>query len=243
MEKAYKLLAVQEGISNRAAKELIDRGVVYYGGKKVVVARGELDGRGKFRVEKIAKPKVIFEDDKIVAVDKPAFLTAEEVAKKIGYPLLHRLDKETSGVMLLYKDEDFQKKAVEEFKKKRVKKEYIAVVHGKIVEPFTIDEPLLTIKKKNVFFTKVHKDGKEAITHVEPMMVEGKKSKIKVIIETGRTHQIRAHLKSSGYPILGDSNYGGKNYKRVMLHAYRISLLGYAFESREPREFKECFNN
>ncbi len=237
MEKAYKLLAVQEGISNRAAKELIDRGVVYYGGKKVIVARGELDGKGKFRVEEISKPKVIFEDSKIVAVEKPAFLTSEEVSKKVGYPLLHRLDKETSGVILLYKDDDFQKKAVEEFKKRRVKKEYIAVVNGKIVEPFTVEEPLLTIKKKNVFFTKVHKDGKEAVTHIEPLMVEGKKSKIKVVIETGRTHQIRAHLKSVGYPIIGDSNYGGKPYKRVMLHAFRISLLGYAFESREPKEF------
>ncbi len=73
MEKAYKLLAIQEGISNRAAKELIDRGVVYYGGKKVVLARGELDGRGKFRVEKINEPRVIIEDKNLVAVDKQHF--------------------------------------------------------------------------------------------------------------------------------------------------------------------------
>ena len=60
MEKAYKLLAGQEGISNRAAKDLIDRGVVYSGGKKVAVARGEMSGDSSFKIEKIAKIKTIF---------------------------------------------------------------------------------------------------------------------------------------------------------------------------------------
>ena len=80
MEKAYKLLALQEGISNRAAKDLIDRGVVYAAGKKVSVARGELSPSTKFKIEKIAPIKVLFEDEFIMAVDKPAFMTSEEVA-------------------------------------------------------------------------------------------------------------------------------------------------------------------
>ena len=104
MEKAYKLLAQQEGISNRAAKDLIDRGVVYSAGKKVSVARGELSESTKFKVEKIAPIKVIFEDEFIMAVDKPAFMTSEENAEIKKLPLLHRLDRETSGVLLLTKD-------------------------------------------------------------------------------------------------------------------------------------------
>ena len=76
MEKAYKLLALQEGISNRAAKELIDRGVVYSGGKKVSVARGEMSESSKFKIEKIAPIKVLFEDEFIMAVDKPAFMSS-----------------------------------------------------------------------------------------------------------------------------------------------------------------------
>lgn len=236
-EKAYKLLALQEGISNRAAKDLIDRGLVFCKGRKVSVARGEIDADSKFRVEKLSKIRVIFEDKKIIAVDKPAFLTSDEVEKKFDAKLLHRLDKGTSGVVLLVKDEEFAKKAIEEFRHKRVYKEYIAIVNGKVVEPIDIEDPIITIKKGNSFFSKVSKNGKEAITHVEPLMVEGRKSKVKVVIETGRTHQIRVHLKSLGYPIVGDELYGGREFKRLMLHAHKISLLGYDFKSPEPKEF------
>ena len=236
-EKAYKLLALQENISNRSAKDMIDRGLVFCKGRKVTVARGELDADSRFRVEKLSKIKVIFEDNKILAVDKPASLTSDEVEKKFDAKLLHRLDKGTSGVVLLIKDEEFQKKAIEEFRNKRVYKEYIAIVNGKIAEPIDIEEPIITIKKGNSFFSKVSKNGKEAITHIEPLMIEGRKSKVKIVIETGRTHQIRAHLKSLGFPIVGDELYGGKEFKRLMLHAHKISLLGYSFQSPEPKEF------
>lgn len=237
-EKAYKLLAMQESITNRSAKDLIDRGVVYSRGKKIVMARADMDVRAKFRVEEITKVKVIFEDDKIVAIDKPAFVTSEQIAKKHGQKLLHRLDKETSGVLLLAKDESFRQKAIKEFKENRVLKEYIAWVFGSIVEEFTIDKNILTIKKNNQAYSKVSKDGRFALTTVNPLMVEGKFSKVKVTIKTGRTHQIRVHLKSEGYSIVGDKLYGGKPHKRVLLHSRKIELLGYSFESHEPRDFK-----
>ncbi|WP_024953742.1 RluA family pseudouridine synthase [Sulfurospirillum arcachonense] len=242
-EKAYKLLAVQEGISNRAAKDLIDRGVVYSGGKKVTVARGEISSKANFKIEKIAKPKIIFQDKKIIAVDKPAFMTTEEVARNYAeFTLLHRLDKETSGVLLFTKDDAFHEEAVQAFRKREVEKEYIAVVQGKCVEAVTIDDPIITIKKGSSLFSKIASEGKDAITHVEPLMLEGKISKVKVTIETGRTHQIRAHLKSIKMPIVGDTQYGARPYKRVMLHAHKIALLGYSFESKEPGEFAKIMN-
>ncbi|NCD12748.1 MAG: RluA family pseudouridine synthase [Epsilonproteobacteria bacterium] len=237
MEKAYKLLALQEGISNRAAKELIDRGVVYAAGKKVSVAREELSPSTKFKVEKIAPIKVLFEDEYIMAVDKPAFMTSEEVAEIKKLPLLHRLDRETSGVLLLTKDDAFREKAVNAFKKREVQKEYIAIVEGKVVEAVDVNAPILTIKKGNSAYSKISPDGKEAISHIEPLMIEGKRSKVKVKIETGRTHQIRVHLKSIGASILGDTEYGGRPYKRLMLHASKIMLLGYIFQSKEPEDF------
>ncbi|WP_041671835.1 RluA family pseudouridine synthase [Sulfurospirillum barnesii] len=237
MEKAYKLLALQEGISNRAAKELIDRGVVYAAGKKVSVARGELLPSTKFKVEKIAPIKVLFEDEYIMAVDKPAFMTSEEVAEIKKLPLLHRLDRETSGVLLLTKDDAFREKAVNAFKKREVQKEYIAIVEGKVVEAVEVNAPILTIKKGNSAYSKISSDGKEAISHIEPLMIEGKRSKVKVKIETGRTHQIRVHLKSIGASILGDTEYGGRPFKRLMLHASKIMLLGYIFQSKEPEDF------
>ncbi|MCH9814358.1 MAG: RluA family pseudouridine synthase [Epsilonproteobacteria bacterium] len=237
-EKAYKLLAIQENITNRSAKDLIDRGLVYSGGKKVVMARAEMPARTRFRVEEITKMHVIFEDDKIVAIDKPAFVTSEQIAKKRGEKLLHRLDKETSGVLLLVKDEDFRKIAIEAFKKQDVLKEYIAWVSGSIVEPLKIDKPILTIRKQNQAYSKISTDGRAALSEVEPLMIEGKLSKVKVKILTGRTHQIRVHLKSEGSPIIGDQFYGGKPHKRVLLHASKIALLGYSFESKEPKDFK-----
>ena len=242
-EKAYKLLAIQEGISNRAAKDLIDRGVVYSGGRKITVARGEISPKTNFRVDKINKPKIIFQDKKIIAVDKPAFMTTEEVARSYAdFTLLHRLDKETSGVLLFTKDEEFHEEAVKAFKRREVVKDYIAVVQGKCIEPVTINQPIITIKKGNTLFSKVVDEGKDAISHVEPLMIEGKLSKVKVRIETGRTHQIRAHLKSINTPVLGDTQYGAKPFKRVMLHAWKIELLGYKFESKEPGEFVRVMN-
>ncbi len=236
-EKAYKLLAVQEGLTNRSAKDLIDRGLVYSGGKKVVMARALMSAKATFRVEKPTRMSKIFEDDKIVAIDKPSFITSEQVAKKQGYPLLHRLDKETSGVLLLVKDEEFREKAIKEFKRQNVLKEYTAWVSGVIAETFTIDAPLLTIKQNNTSYSKVSENGRPAISIVEPLEVHGKRTKVKVTIETGRTHQIRAHLKHAGFSIIGDKAYGGKPHKRILLHAGHISLMGYDFTSNEPKDF------
>ncbi len=235
-EKAYKLLAIQENISNKKAKDLIDRGLVYVGNKKVTIARGELDIKTKFKVQNIQKIEKIFEDDNILAVNKPAFLNSEEVSKKMGYPLLNRLDKETSGVLLLVKNEDFQKRAIKEYKNQNVLKEYIAWVDERVVEEIEINKPIMTIKKGKAY-SKISKDGKEAISLVEPLIIEGKRSKVKVIIKTGRTHQVRVHLKSIAHPILGDTAYGGKPYKRMMLHSYKTELLGYSFIAKEPKEF------
>jgi len=237
-EKAYKLLAIQEGITNRSAKDLIDRGVVYALGKKVVMARAEMHVNTRFRVEDIGKVKIIFEDENIVAVDKPAFITSEQIAKKQKLKLLHRLDKETSGVLLLVKNEEFRQKAITEFKKLEVEKEYIVWVSGMVTDKIVIDKPILTIKKNNQAYSKISADGRTAISEVEPLMLEGKMSKVKVKIKTGRTHQIRVHLKSEGFPIVGDKMYGGKSHKRVLLHASKISLLGYDFVSPEPKDFR-----
>ncbi len=237
-DKAYKVLAQQLGISNKKAKELIDRGLVYVGEKKVNIARGEIDTKTKFRVKKVATPEVIFEDEVILAVNKPAFITSEEIKEDSGYDLLHRLDKQTSGVLLLVKEEDFRKKAIEEFRKQHVYKEYIAWVEGIVAEPMKIDFPILTIKKGGRAKSHISaKKGKEALTMIEPLEVHGKKTKIRAIISTGRTHQIRVHLARVGHPILGDTLYGGREWERMMLHAKRVKILGYDFEAKEPAEF------
>ena len=240
-DKAYKLLALQEKISNSKAKELIDKGVVKVGDKKVLIARGEIRTDTRFTIKEINKIKVIFEDKDILVVDKPAFLTADDVAKKYENAiLLNRLDKETSGVMMFAKNEDFQKKAIKEFAQNRVYKEYVAIVEGKVIEEIIIDKPIITIKDKGVAKSKIDKNGKSAKTTVYPLLVEGNKSKIKLVIESGRTHQIRVHLNSVGLPIIGDAIYGrtASNVNRVLLHSKITKIFDYTFEAKEPKEFK-----
>jgi 23S rRNA pseudouridine1911/1915/1917 synthase len=239
-EKAYKLLAQQEHISNKKAKELIDKGVVSVNGQKIVVARGLMKETTVFKVKTIEPAKVIFQDDDILVVDKPAFLNAYEVAD--GFPhciLLNRLDKETSGVMMFAKNEEFRKRAIKEFAQNRVYKEYVAIVEGKFIEELVIDQPILTIKGKKAVSKIDSQKGKPAKTTIIPNLVEGNKSKVKVIIENGRTHQIRVHCQAAGYPIIGDAQYGKKvqQVNRMLLHSKVTRIFHYEFTAREPKEF------
>lgn len=237
-EKAYKILAMQEGISNSEAKSMIDRGLVYVGNSKVVIARGELDDKTVFKVQKVEKIKPIFENDDIVVVDKPAFVNSDEIERQLKPAvLLHRLDRETSGVLMLVKNEEFRQKAIKEFKKDNVYKEYIAWVEGIISEPIEVDKPILTQKKNNKAYSNVSGKGKPARTEITPDLVSANKTKINCVIHHGRTHQIRVHLRYIDHPIIGDEQYGGRRAKRVMLHAHKVRLLGMEFIAPEPKVF------
>ncbi|MCW8896355.1 RNA pseudouridine synthase [Sulfurimonas sp.] len=238
LEKAYKILAMQEGVSNSQAKSMIDRGLVYVGNKKVMIARGEIDAKTIFRIQKIEKAKPIFENDDLIVIDKPAFVNSDEIERQFKPAvLLHRLDRETSGVLMLVKNEEFRQKAIQEFKKDKVYKEYIAWVEGIISEPVDIDKPILTTKKNNRATSNVSSKGKPARTEVTPDIVSANKTKVICIIHHGRTHQIRTHLRYIDHPIIGDEQYGGRRSKRVMLHAHKVRLLGMEFTAPEPKTF------
>ncbi|MEN4046422.1 MULTISPECIES: pseudouridine synthase family protein [Sulfurimonas] len=237
-EKAYKLLAQQEGISNSNAKSMIDRGLVYVGNKKVMIARGEIDERTIFRVEKVEHVKPIFENDDIVVVDKPAHVNSDEIERQFKPAvLLHRLDRETSGVLMLVKNEEFRQRAIKEFRDDKVYKEYIAWVEGIMTEPIEVDKAITTQKKNNKAYSNVSPKGKPARTEFFPDIVSAKKTKVKCIIHNGRTHQIRVHARYIDHPIVGDEQYGGRRAKRVMLHAHKVRLLGMEFVAKEPKSF------
>ena len=237
-DKAYKVLAIEQGISNKKAKELIDRGIVFEEDKKVKIARAFIDIDTSFRIEYPSKMEILYQDDDIIAINKPAQVDSYDIEAMIpDSELLHRLDRDTSGVLLLSKNKIFIDKAIKEFKARRVKKKYVAWVDGVIYEEIEIDEPILTIKKNRAFSMIDKVRGKKAYTVVTPDEVQGKKSKVNIEITTGRTHQIRVHLAHIGHSIIGDEFYGNKTQsKRVLLHCAKMKILGYTFEAKEPKD-------
>jgi 23S rRNA pseudouridine1911/1915/1917 synthase len=237
MDKAASILAKQLEISVGKAKEMIDRGLVFSYGKKIMIARAMMPINTEFKVEKLLKPRVIFENADLIVVDKPAFMTSDEVETALGATLVHRLDKDTSGVLALAKNDETLQKAIESFKKREVYKEYVAIVQGIVAEGGIVDAPLLIKKGTSARATVDKKFGKSAKTIYEPLEMMSKKTKLKVVIETGRTHQIRAHMKFIKHPILGDVAYGGAEAKRMMLHSKCLRLLGHEFTAEEPKDF------
>ena len=237
-DKAYKVLAQSKEISNNKAKELIDRGLVFVGDKKLKIARAMISKDTFFRIEYPEDIVILYQDEDIVAVNKPAQVDSYDIQDAIdGAVLLHRLDRDTSGVLLLGRNDKFVQKAIAEFKARRVKKYYTAWVEGVVYEEMEIEEPIHTIKKGKAFSMIDRLRGKKAHTIVMPEEVQGKKSKVKIEITTGRTHQIRLHLSHMGYPIVGDEQYGSRTQsKRVLLHSAKIQILSYTFVAKEPKD-------
>lgn len=201
--------------------------------------------------------KVIYEDEDILVVDKPLDLVVHPPQK--GYdktlvnaliymkkelslinPLrpgvVHRLDKETSGVMVLAKNNRTHLNLVESFRKREVKKEYRAIVWGEVAkEHLTIDMPLTRDSRNRLKMKVSFLNSKNAYTEIDVLERFSDSTYLSLKIHTGRMHQIRVHLKFLGYPIVGDKKYGIKDsYNEMFLHAYK---LGFKHPSKE--EFME----
>lgn len=233
-EKAYKLLALQRNISTNKAKDLIDSGRVSIKGKRLLIARTLLPLNTKFEV--LAIPcVVIFEDDDILALDKSVGIESYSLLKTYPhYKLINRLDKDTSGVILLAKNEKMRQKAIQAFKQKEVEKMYFALIEGKLYEEVNIEKKIST-QKDSKAKSYVDNEGLHAQSIVTPLQTFTHTTLVSVQIPTGRTHQIRIHLASIKHPIIGDIIYNKTSLikaKRLMLHCQKTSLLGYTFESK-----------
>ena len=120
--------------------------------------------------------------------------------------IVHRLDKDTSGVLLIAKNEQFRNYFIDQMQQRKVIKEYTAVVVGSTLGSFSIDEPVGRDKFKRTKMS-IRPDGKEALTFVKSSKRVGNYSILDISIHTGRTHQIRVHLSSKKLPIVGDNTY------------------------------------
>ncbi|MBT3260988.1 RluA family pseudouridine synthase [bacterium] len=151
-------------------------------------------------------------------------------ADRLG--IVHRLDKDTEGVMVVAKNNFAHAKLVEEFKKREVEKRYYAVVYGNIKEDdFVIDLPLARAvrdrKKMRVVLDEDVKSRK-AVSEVRVLKRYNTKTLIEINLKTGRTHQIRVHLAYLGFPLVGDKTYGGKKVKRKggqLLQSYFLAFM------------------
>jgi RluA family pseudouridine synthase len=180
------------------------------------------------------KIPILYEDDALLIVNKPVGLISDSCLMKRYFPhadIVHRLDKETSGVLILAKTAEAKKKMIALFKERAVHKLYLTVVDGVVAKDAGRIDNFLGKKNsyqgQTVYGAVAEKKGQRAITDWK-CLTRGKTASI-VCCEphTGRTHQLRAHLSGMGHPILGDVQYGKKficSFKphRNLLHAYRV---------------------
>ena len=166
--------------------------------------------------------------------------------------IVHRIDKDTSGLIIVAKNDTAHINLSKQIQDRKVKKTYIALVRGVIKEnEATINMPIGRSSKDRKKMA-VTKDGKEAITHFKVLKRYNGFTLLEVKIETGRTHQIRVHLSEIGYPIVGDEVYSnGKNpfgVKGQMLHAEKLELKhprtgkDLTFEAPVPKYFANIIN-
>lgn len=266
--KLLNFLKEKLNLSNKQIKKALDKGLCRVNGKVERFSSITLKKEDVIEFAKDYKPiifeeeivlKILYEDEYLIAIDKPiSFISSDEnihnyFSKK--YSLIHRLDKETSGVLLIAKTKEVKDKMIELFKNEKVSKYYLAIVDKEIrFEEKQIENHI----SKDRFFQgqtiyKVSKEGLRASTIIKTIDSNKELSLVLAKPITGRTHQIRVHLKTIGYPILGDFLYCKKfNYKnmikRMFLHSYKIIFYHPFLEddveitSDVPDEFFELFD-
>ncbi|WP_018658813.1 RluA family pseudouridine synthase [Allofustis seminis] len=142
--------------------------------------------------------------------------------------IVHRLDKDTSGGLVIAKNDITHQKLSEQLEKRTMKREYIALVHGHIPhKEGRIDAPIGRDPQDRKKFI-VRQEGKEAITNFSVLKYFAHYTLVRAQLETGRTHQIRVHFKYIGYPIVGDNDYGRKNTLTTegqLLHAQKLGFI------------------
>ena len=218
-----------------------------------------------------AKPEdipidIVYEDDSLLVVNKPQGMVVYPAAGHDGGTLVnallyhasgrlsaingvvrpgivHRIDKDTSGILVVAKTNEAHLSLAEQIKEHSVSRTYYCLVHGKLKEEsFTVDKAIGRHPKDRKKMAVVTKGGRHAVTHVSVVTQFETCALLRCQLETGRTHQIRVHLSSLGHPVVGDPVYGVKNDKMAKKYALKGQLLHAAslgFLHPESEQFVE----
>jgi len=214
-------------------------------GSQVVMLSLNKKQNNDWSAENIAL-NIVFEDEDIIIINKPFGLVTHpgagnwngtlanallyydpELSKLDRAGIVHRLDKNTSGLMVIARNEKSQKYLVEQLQSHSVVREYSAIVYGHMISGGSINDPIGRDPKDRIK-QAVSSNGKDATTHYRVIDRFKSHTHVKAILETGRTHQIRVHLSHIGYPLLGDSMYGGRvRFPKKASEILKESLLGF----------------
>ncbi len=224
----------------------------------------------KIRGSQIKGLKIVFEDDDLIVIDKESgilSMATDKEREKTAYSIIktylkeknplnkvfivHRLDRDTSGVMILAKSEEMQQKLQTHWADIVTERTYIAIVEGRVEKS---EDTIKSYLRENSVFVTVSDNsdifgGKLAISHYKVLAKSPAFTMVEVKIDTGRKNQIRAHMKEIGYPIIGDPKYGAKKNPlgRLGLHAKNIVFVHpktgktLEFISPVPARFSEMF--
>jgi 23S rRNA pseudouridine1911/1915/1917 synthase len=245
----------------KAGQVTVD-GKIYYQRDKVhtgqkIVVNAQIEPQQAWEPQPISL-NIIYEDKDIIVINKPAGLVVHpgagnqkntlvnallhhvpELAEIPRAGIVHRLDKNTSGLLIIAKSLTTHHKLVKQIQQRIAKREYQAIVTGLLISGGTIEEP---IGRHPIHRTKmaVVANGKEAVTHYRVIERFRAHTFLKVQLETGRTHQIRVHMAHIHHPIIGDPEYAGRlklpagisaelthvlqNFNRQALHAWRLEI-------------------
>ncbi len=218
-------------------------------------------------MELIDRIEIVFEDDSIIVIDKPAgvlTMATETERAKTAYATLrayanrkkpeeklfivHRMDREASGLLVFAKTIEAKERLQEQFKQHSAGRRYVAVVEGRVDrDEFTIRSYLAENTALRVYSTRKRGAGKLAVTHVRVLRRNPKTTLVEVRLETGRKHQIRVHMSERRHPIVGDKMYGGRldPIRRLALHGAHLEFrhprtgTPMQFDSRYPRAFEK----